>query len=362
MPPDESAALLETLRELTETDGIPGQEHAVREVMARRLEGLGMLERDGLGSLCCIRQGTAEAPRVMLAAHMDEVGFVVRDITEEGFLRFQTVGGWWQQVMLAQRVTVHTRHRPLAGVIGSKPPHILPADDRRKPVEFKDMFIDIGAEGRSDAEAWGVRPGDMIAPVCPFTVMANPAMWMGKALDDRAGCAVLVEVMRRLTAAGGHPNTVLGAATVQEEVGLRGADVAARRWRPDIAIALDVGIAGDTPGISKNDARAELGAGPLVLAYDSSLLPNPRLRDFVADAAAAEGIPFQWEMIAGGGTDAGRMQFAGDGVPSLVIGFATRYIHSAAAVIHREDLLGAVRLLLAVLRRLDSAACEAIRA
>jgi endoglucanase len=354
--------LRETLHTLTELDGVSGQEDAVRAFMAERLQAYGALERDGLGSICCVRRGGAEAPRVMLAAHMDEIGFVVSDITDDGFLRLQTVGGWWQQVVLAQRVTVHAHGRRLVGVVGSKPPHVLPADERKKPVEFKDMFVDIGATSRADVEAWGVRPGDMVAPICPFTELANPAFWMGKALDDRAGCAVLLELMRRLEAEGiAHPNTVLAAATVQEEVGLRGADVAARRWRPDVALALDVGIAGDTPGVQRHEAHAKLGQGPLLVAYDASLLPNPRLRDFVADTARAEGIPVQWELIAGGGTDAGRMQYAGDGVPSLALGFATRYIHSAAAVIHRDDLEAAVRLLLAVLRRLDAGAVAAIR-
>ena len=354
--------LVELLRELTETDGIPGQESLVRQVMARHLQPLGVLERDGLGSLCCIRRGSADRPRVMLAAHMDEIGFVVSDVTDQGYLRLQTVGGWWEQVMLAQRVTVHTRLGALPGVVGSKPPHVLPAEERKKVVERKDMFIDIGAASRAEAEEWGVRLGDMIVPVCAFTRLRNPQLLLGKALDDRAGCVALIETMRRLAAGFDHPNLVLGAATVQEEVGLRGADVAARHWQPDVALAIDVGIAGDTPGLRRDEARSKLGGGPLVLVYDASLLPNPRLRDFVADAADAEGIPIQWEMIPGGGTDAGRMQFAGGGVPSLALGVATRYIHSAAAVMHREDLEATVRLLLGVLRRLDAAALEAIRA
>lgn len=334
----------------------------MRELMARHLGPLGELRRDGLGSLCCVRRGGADGPRVMLAAHMDEIGFLVSDVTDEGFLRLQPVGGWWEQVMLAQRVTVHTRRGVLEGVVGSKPPHVLPAEQRSKIVDKKDMFVDIGAGSREEAAGWGVRIGDAILPVCPFTPLRNPDLLMGRALDDRAGCAVLVEVMRRLSAGAAHPNTVLAAATVQEEVGLRGADTAARLLSPDVAFALDVGIAGDTPGMARSEARGRLGKGPLVLVYDGSLLPNPRLRDFVGDVAEQAGIPIQWDSVPGGGTDAGRMQFAGPGVPSLVIGFAARYIHSAAAVVHRADLQGAVDLLTAVLARLDTAALEAIRA
>ena len=354
-------ALVETLRELTLTDGIPGQEDAVRAVMARHLEPCGSLQRDRLGSLCCLRRGAADHPRLMLAAHMDEIGFLVSDITDEGYLRLQTVGGWWAQVMLAQRVTVHTRQGELPGVVGSKPPHVLSAEDRKKVLEIKDMFIDIGAASRAEAAEWGVRVGDPVAPVCPFTPLRNPDLLLGKALDDRAGCAVLIETMRRLAASGQQsPGTVLATATVQEEVGLRGADVAARHWQPDVAIAIDVGIAGDTPGMQRHEARSRLGQGPLVLVYDGSLLPSPRLRDFVGDVAAAEGVAVQWDTVAGGGTDAGRMQFAGAGVPALALGFATRYIHSAAAVIHRADLEAAVVLLLGVIRRLDRSALEAI--
>ena len=343
------------LRELTLAPGIPGQEGPVRALMASYLEGVGELERDGLGNLCCRVRGSAERPRVLLAAHMDEIGFTVTDVTEEGFLRFQTVGGWWEHVMLAQRVTVHTRHGVLEGVVGSKPPHVLPAEDRKKVVERKHMFIDVGASSREEALSWGVRPGDAVVPVCPFVPLRNPQLVMAKALDDRAGCAVLVEILHRLRDVE-HPNTVLGVATVQEEVGLRGAETAGRTWAPDVAFALDVGIAGDTPGISPDEARTKLGKGPTIAVYDGSLVPNPYLRDFVADVAAAEGIPFQWDALAGGGTDAGRLQFGGRGVPSLYVGFPTRYIHSAAAVVHLGDLEGAVRLMLAVLRRLDEAA------
>ncbi len=356
-----AARLVNTLGRLCDLPGIPGQEGAVRQAMAEMLTPCGTLERDGLGGICCVREGTHPRPRVVLSAHMDEVGYVVTDVTPEGFLRFVGVGGWWEQVMLAQRVEVHTRGGTVLGVVGAKPPHVLPAEKRKEMVEKKDMFIDIGAGGATQAAEWGVRPGDMVVPVCPFTPLRNADYLLGKAMDDRAGCAILVEVMRRLAAGAPHPNTVLGVATVQEEVGLRGAEVAGHVWQPDIAVALDVGIAGDTPGMQRHEARAVLGQGPTVLVFDSSLVPNPRLRDFVADTAAAEGIPLQWDAITAGGTDAGRLQLAGRGVPSLVISFPARYIHSAAAIVHRADLEGTVQLLLAVLARLDASALEAIR-
>lgn len=350
----------QVLAELCNTPGVPGQEGAVRAQMARYLGAFGELDRDGLGNLCCTAKGTSDRPRIMVAAHMDEVGFTVSDVTDEGFLRFLPLGGWWEQVMLAQRVTVHTRKGTLSGVVGSKPPHVLPADKRKNMVEKTDMFIDIGAGGRAEAEDWGVRPGDMVVPVCPFERLANPRVLMGKAMDDRSGCATLVELMR-LLAGKDHPNTVCAVATVQEEVGLRGADVAARTWLPDVAFAFDVGVAGDTPGMRREEARGRLGGGPLLVVLDSSLVPNPALRDLVADTAQDEGIAIQWDALTGGGTDAGRMQFAGSGVPSLFIGFPARYIHSAASIVHQDDLENAARLMAAVIRRLDRSAADALR-
>src|SRR5438105_11424676 len=176
---------LQMMKELTEAPGVPGQEGPVREVMARYLAPLGEIISDNLGSIVAYKSGQGvnpdNAPRVLLAGHMDEVGFLVTMIDDDGFLKFQTLGGWWEQVMLAQRVTVQTHKGDLVGVFGSKPPHILSADDRKKMVEKKDMFIDIGVMSKEEAKEAGVRPGDPIIPICPFTVMANEKMLLAKA-------------------------------------------------------------------------------------------------------------------------------------------------------------------------------------
>ena len=349
----------ELLRELTEAPGVPGQEAAVADIMAARMAGLGQIARDGLGGLSCTSRGSHDAPRVAIAAHMDEVGFVVREVTEEGFLRFLPLGGWWEQVMLAQRVRVHTRVGPVDGIVGSKAPHVLPPEERNKVVQRSDMFIDIGASSRTQAAAWGVRPGDPVVPVSPFGVLHDPDLLVGKAMDDRAGCAILVETFRALSHTP-HPNTVVGLATVQEEVGLRGAE-AARSIPADVAIALDVGIAGDTPGMRPEQATARLGKGPLVFIHDASLVPNPRLRDLIADTAEAEGIPFQWDALPGGSFDTGRLQFGSGGTPSVVIGFPARYIHSAVSIVHRGDLAAAVRLVTAAVAKMDAATVLGLR-
>jgi len=355
--------LLELCRELTEAAGVPGQEDAVRAIMARRLAPYGEVLRDALGSVAVRKVGSSvegDGPRVLIAGHLDEVGYMITRITDEGFLKFQPLGGWWEQVMLAQRVAIHTSQGDLIGVVGSKPPHILTAEERVKIVQKKEMFIDIGVSDKAAAIAAGVRPGDAVVPICPFTVMSNPQFLLAKAWDNRMGCVVALEVCR-LLAATPHPNVLYSGATVQEEVGLRGAGTLTHLTAPDVGIALDVGVAGDTPGVDSNDAQGKLGQGPVVLIYDGSLIPNTRLRDLVGSVAAAEGIAIQYDWIAGGGTDAGRMQAFGAGVPSIAIGVAARYIHSAASIIHRGDLEQAARLVAAVIQRLDAATVAGLR-
>lgn len=353
--------LLQMYKELTEAPGVPGYEAPVREIMRRYLSPFGDVLTDNLGSIVARKSGRGGGPRILLAGHMDEVGFMVTQITEKGFIRFQALGGWWEQVMLAQRVTIRTRKGEIPGVIGSKPPHILPQEERNRVVQKRDMFIDIGAASREEAESFGVRPGDPIMPVCPFTVMPNPKVLMAKAWDNRAGCAVAIQVLQHLQGVE-HPNEVIAGATVQEEVGLRGAATLVNTVKPDISFALDVGIAGDVPGMREDEQHGKLGGGPLILLYDASMVPSLKLRDLVIDTAERHGIPIQFDALAGGGTDAGRFHTHAEGVPSLVIGFATRYIHSHAALIHRDDMENAARLLARVIERLDGPTVQAIKA
>jgi len=355
---------LQMLDELTQAVGVPGQEDEVRAVLARYLAPYGEVLRDNLGGIVVRKVGgpalAEAAPRVLIAGHLDEVGFMVTLISDEGFIRFQPLGGWWEQVMLAQRVRIKTRQGEVIGVVGSRPPHILAPDERNKIVQKKDMFIDIGAGSKAEVLAAGVRPGDPVVPLCPLTVLSNPDVLLAKAWDNRIGCALAVEVCRLLVGQE-HPNVLYSGATVQEEVGLRGAATLSHLTTPDVAIALDVGIAGDTPGVKPEDAQGRLGGGPVVLIYDSSLIPNTRLRDLVGDVAEQEGLAVQYDWMAGGGTDAGRMQLFGPGVPAIAIGVAARYIHSAASLIHRRDFAQTARLVAALVRRLDTATVAGLR-
>lgn len=344
---------LAMLKELTDAKGIPGNEREPREVMNKHIAPYAdEVTTDGLGSLIAKKVGDVNGPKVMVAGHLDEVGFMITQIDDKGFLRFQTVGGWWSQVMLAQRVTIVTRKGDVTGVIGSKPPHILSPEARKKPVEIKDMFIDIGASSREEATEWGVRPGDMVVPYFEFTVMNNEKLLLAKAWDNRIGCAIAIDVLKQLKNEE-HPNIVYGVGSVQEEVGLRGARTSAAVIEPDIGFGVDVGIAGDTPGVSEKEAQSKMGKGPQIILYDASMVSHKGLRDLVTDTADELGIPYQFDAIAGGGTDAGSIHISHKGAPSLAITIATRYIHSHAAMLHRDDYENAVKLIVEVIKRLD---------
>ncbi|WP_367306552.1 M42 family metallopeptidase [Alicyclobacillus acidocaldarius] len=346
---------VEVLRDLCDAHGISGYESGVRKLFEERLRPLSEeLLRDRTGGVVGRKTGDPNGPKVLIAGHLDEIGFMVTHITSEGFLKFQPIGGWWSQVVLAQRVIVQTRKGPLLGVTGSKPPHILSADERKKVVELKDVFVDIGATSKEHAEEMGVRPGDAIVPYSPFTQLGNPKMYVSKALDNRLGCATALCVLKELQGQA-HPNVVFAGATAQEEVGLRGAKTLVHLVDPDIAISIDVGVAGDTPGIESGERQhlGDAGKGPLLMIYDHSMIPNNRFRDFVLDIAAAENIPVQLSSLAGGGTDAGSFHLHGIGVPSVNIGFATRYIHSHNGVVHEDDYLQAIQLVTAMVKALD---------
>jgi endoglucanase len=339
------------LQELTNAHGVPGFEHPVRELMRNLVEPLGAIEQDKMGSLICRKDG--QGPRVMLAGHMDEIGFMVRQITKKGFLKFVPLGGWWDQILLGQRVVVKTHQGDMVGVIGAKPPHILPPEEREKIVIKDKMYIDIGATSKEEAEATGVRPGDPVVPDSQFARLAGGKTYLAKAFDDRVGCALMVEVLRHFQNHE-HPNSIYAAATVQEEVGLRGASTSVEQINPDVAIVLESDIAGDVPGIKEDESDIKLGQGPTLIVFDRSMIPNLRLRDLVIDTARRENIPLQFSAIPGGGTDGGAIQRHKTGVPTVVIGVAARHIHSHGAIIHRDDYDNAIKLLISVISQLDS--------
>ncbi|MDM5229845.1 M42 family metallopeptidase [Lysinibacillus pakistanensis] len=352
---------LQMFKDLTDANGIAGNERAPREVMKKYIAPYAdSVETDNLGSVIAKKVGDENGPKIMVAGHLDEVGFMVTQIDDKGFIKFQTVGGWWSQVMLAQRVTITTRKDDeIIGVIGSKPPHILPADVRNKVVDIKDMFIDVGAASKEEVLEWGVRPGDMVTPYFEFNVMKNDKYLLAKAWDNRIGCAIAIDVMKALQNEK-HPNILYSVGNVQEEVGLRGAKTATHKIQPDIGFAVDVGVAGDTPGVTAKESTSKMGAGPQIVVYDASMVSHRGLREFVLDVADEHNIPYQFETMAGGGTDAGSIHVTANGIPALSIGIATRYIHSHAGILHRDDYDNAVKLMVEVIKKLDRDAVNQI--
>lgn len=341
------------LKELTEASGVPGYEREIRDIIRRHFQEFGEISQDKIGSLICKKTGSTAEPRIVVAGHMDEIGFMVKYITKEGFVRFTPLGGWWDQVLLGQRVVIKTNKGTVTGIIGAKPPHLLSREERMKVVEKKEMYIDIGATKQEEVEEAGVRVGDPIIPVSEFTILTNKKTYLAKAFDDRVGVAMAIEAMKKL-GKGGHPNTLFSVATVQEEVGARGATTSAELINPDVAIILEVEICGDVPGIKPEESAVKLAGGPTLLAYDALMIPNLKLRDLVIDTAKAGNIPLQVSAMEGGATDGGPIHLHKSGVPTVVLSIPTRHIHSHGGIIHRQDFDHTVELVAAIIRKLDA--------
>lgn len=349
---------LQLFKFLTELQGASGFEHEVRHFMRKELQKYtNEIVQDRLGSIFGVKRGTEDGPTVLVAGHMDEVGFMVTQITDNGMLRFQPLGGWWSQVLLAQRVQVMTDHGPVIGVIGSIPPHLLSDELRARPMDIKNMLIDIGADNKEDAINIGIRPGQQIVPICPFTPMANEKKIMAKSWDNRYGCGLAIELLKELQNES-IPNILYSGATVQEEVGLRGAQTAANLVKPDIFYALDASPANDMSG-SKSEF-GQLGKGVLLRILDRTMIMNKGIREFVLDTAETNNIPYQY-FVSQGGTDAGRVHTSNEGVPSAVIGICSRYIHTAASIIHVDDYAAAKELLVKLVKTTDKTTVETIR-
>ncbi|MCM3770084.1 M42 family metallopeptidase [Priestia aryabhattai] len=349
---------LSLFKTLTELPGAAGNEHQVRSFMRSQIEPLvDEVIQDGLGSLFGVRYNEEKGPKVMVAGHMDEVGFMVTSVTDKGMLRFQTLGGWWGQVLLAQRVHVVTKKGPITGVIASIPPHLLDESQRNKPMAIKNMMIDVGADSKQEIAEMGIRPGDQIVPICPFTPMANEKKILAKAWDNRYGCGLAIELLKEVKNEK-LPNILYSGATVQEEVGLRGAQSAANMIKPDLFYALDASPANDTSG-DKN-AFGQLGKGVLLRIFDRTMVTHRGMREFILDTAETNSIPYQY-FVSPGGTDAGRVHTSNNGVPSAVIGVCSRYIHTHASMIHVDDYAAAKELLVKLVRSTDQTTLDTIK-
>ncbi|MCG7335555.1 M42 family metallopeptidase [Sporosarcina sp. ACRSM] len=349
---------MEMFRTLTELPGAPGNEHAVRDYMRGELRKYAdEVIQDNLGGIFGVRKGPEDGPRIMVAGHMDEVGFMVSQITDNGMIRFQPLGGWWSQVLLAQRVQVMTDNGPVIGVIGSIPPHLLSDQVRNKPMDIKNMLIDIGADDKADAKRIGIRPGQQIVPVTSFTPLANEKKILAKAWDNRYGCGLAIELLKEVHGET-LPNQLYSGANVLEEVGLRGAAAASTMINPDLFFALDASPANDANG-DKNEF-GQLGKGTLLRIFDRSMVTHRGMREFILDMAETHQIPYQY-FISPGGTDAGRVHMSNEGVPSAVIGICSRYIHTSGSIIHTDDYAAAKELLVKLVKACDKTTLETIK-
>ncbi|WP_099221328.1 M42 family metallopeptidase [Listeria costaricensis] len=349
---------LEMFKTLTELPGASGDEWRVRNYIREQIAPVtDEIVEDGLGGIFGLRKGATEGPRVLVAAHMDEVGFMVTQITEQGLLRFQTLGGWNPQVLQAQRVQVMTKNGPIVGVIASVPPHLLSDEEKAKPTPPSKLLIDIGADSKEDAEKIGIRPGQFIVPVAAFTPLANPKKIMAKAWDNRYGVGLAIELLKEIHGEK-LPNTLYAGANVQEEVGLRGAGVSTHMIQPDIFFALDASPANDIAGAK--DQFGRIGEGFLLRIFDRTMVTHRGMREFLLDTAESKQIPYQY-FVSPGGTDAGKVHTSLSGIPSAVIGVPARYIHSTNSILHVDDYAAAKEMLLTVIRTLDKSTFESIK-
>ena len=338
------------LEKLSNAYGVSGFEDDVRNLMMGELKGhVDDLDVDNMGNLIATKNGKPDGKKVMLAAHMDEIGLIVRYIDKNGFIKFSKLGGINDQMLLNQEVYIHSNGEKILGVIGSKPPHRMKAAEKKKPVQYENMFIDIGASDKENAEEM-VNVGDPITIKQKFAELKNDLV-MGNAMDNRVGCAILLEVMKRARSDA----TIYGVGTVQEEVGLKGAKTAAYRINPDMALALDVTISGDHPGMKEEDAPAKAGEGPCIILTDASgrgIITHPQVKELLIQVAEEEEIPYQLEVSEGGTTDATAIHLTREGIPTGVISPPSRYIHTPVSVVNIKDVENAVKLILAVVNRL----------
>ena len=343
-------SLKENLEKLSNACGVTGREEEVRNLMTKLMKPyVDEIVVDKLENIIAIKKGAKSSLKVMLAAHMDEVGLMVKTISKEGFLQFTKMGGIDDRILLAQKVIVHTRKGPLHGIIGSKPPHIQKEAERKKVITYDELFIDIGAESRENANAMGVKIGDPVAFDVKYAKIGKNVA-IGKAFDDRVGCAVMIETLKQV----GKTNcTICAVGTVQEEVGLRGAATAAFGVDPDVGIALDVTVAGDVPGVREFDTSVKMGKGPTLTVADSGLITHPKVLRLLLDVAEENKIAYQLETGLPGSTDAARISLTRQGVPSGTVSVATRYIHSPVGMLNLKDAENAAKLTAAAIQKIQ---------
>jgi len=351
---DELDTFFGILKRLSDAFGVSGYEDEVRGVVVDLLgEYADEIRVDRFGNVIAVKHVGKGYPRILWDSHMDEIGFFVRHVDDRGFIYLSPVGGWSERVLPGQRVRIHTApDRFIRGVIGSKPPHLLKPEEREKVTPLEKLFVDIGVSSREEAEKLGVNVGAPVDLDREAVRLAGTRV-TGKAFDDRVGTAALIEAFKRIDPS---EQEIYLVVAVQEEVGLKGARVAAQQVQPDAAIAVDVTTANDVPDVPRQEWVAELGKGPVLKVADghgaSGLIANPRLLSLLEETAKELGIPYQRSILPGGTTDATIIALTGKGVPSAVVAVPTRYIHSPVELLDLRDALAAARLVEAATLRI----------
>lgn len=339
--------VMKLLTKLSNAHGVSGSENSIATIVKKELRRyVDEISEDRMGNIIAVKKGGKF--RVMLAAHADEIGLMVKSIDEKGFIRFVALGGWFAPTLYNQRVILHGTKGRVTGVLGGKPPHKMDEEERKKGVKIEDMFIDVGARSREEAMELGISVGTPITIDRQVATLANGRI-TGKAFDNRVGVALLIKTMQQVKS----PHTLYAVFTVQEEVGLKGAKTSAYTINPDCAIATDVTIPGDHPGIDQKDVPVEMGKGPIITIADASgrglIASRPMVR-WLADTAESCSIPVQFEVGSGGTTDATAIHLERGGIPSTTLSIASRYIHSPVEVVDISDIENGVRLLVEALR------------
>ena len=339
--------LRETLGRLSNAHGVSGSEGSVHDILRSELAGsVDGIRTDALGNLIAVKKGGRFS--VMIASHMDEIGLMVNYVDDKGFIRFVTFGGWYAPTLYNQRVVLHGTKGPVTGVVGGKPPHVMDEEERKKGVKAENMFIDAGASSAKEVAGLGIEIGTPVTVDRELAGLAGKRV-TGKAFDNRVGCAVLVEVLKKLKS----PHTVYGVFTVQEEVGTKGAKTSSFALDPDCAIALDSTFPGDHPDIDKKDSGLEMGKGPAITVSDANgrgLIADRRMVAWLRKTADAKKIPYQLEVGHGGTTDASSIHLSRAGIPSTVVSVPVRYIHSPVEVADLRDMEASAKLLLEALK------------
>ncbi|MDH5400285.1 MAG: M42 family metallopeptidase [Cyclobacteriaceae bacterium] len=338
---------IKLLAEVCETAGAPGYENRIRELVRSELKGhVDLLEVDNLGNVIALKKGKSADKKVMVAAHMDEIGFMVTHIDEKGFLRFTNLGGFDPKTLTAQRVIVHGK-KDVIGVMGSKPIHVMTPDEKQKVVKLSDFFIDLGM-AKEEVEKI-VSVGNPVTRERKFIEMGDCVNC--KSIDNRVSVYVLIEALRLLETPAFD---TYGVFTVQEEVGLRGANVAAHTINPDFGIGLDTTIAYDLPGAQPHEQVTRLGEGTAIKVMDASTICDYRMVDFMKETADKQEIKWQPEVLTAGGTDTAGLQRMGkNGAISGAVSIPTRHLHQVIEMAHKKDILDSIDLLIACLNSLD---------